>query len=55
MKAGRLPRRKADPLGHLLFGALCEGAMLVARATDQRKAMRQVDKELRALVEALAT
>jgi AcrR family transcriptional regulator len=51
---GRIAPRPTGPLAHLLFGALCEGAMTVARASgDQRAAMRAVATELRAMLTAL--
>ena len=54
--SGRIVRRPTGPLAHLLFGALCEGAMVVARTSgDQRAAMRQVARELRVMLAALET
>ena len=56
MTAGRIRRRPVDPLAHLLFGALTEGALFVARASDREAARRRVVREfeglLRTLVEA---
>ena len=40
-EAGRIGRRPPGPLAHFLFGALCEMAMIVARADDQKAAHRQ--------------
>jgi AcrR family transcriptional regulator len=54
MKAGRIPERPAEPLAHLLFGAIGEGAMAIATADDQRKALRGVLDSMRALLDALA-
>jgi AcrR family transcriptional regulator len=52
--SGRIAERPAGPLANMLFGALCEGAMTVARAGgDQRAAMRAVQSELSALLGAL--
>ena len=44
---GRIARRPPGPLAHLLFGALCEGAMTIARADDPAAAQRAVWAELR--------
>jgi AcrR family transcriptional regulator len=56
IEGGRIAPRPTGPLAHLLFGALCEGAMVVARASgDQRAAMREVAQELRAMLTALET
>ncbi len=52
---GAIPRREVDPLAHLMFGSLCEGAMYVARAEDQAAARRHVERELRSYIESLAT
>jgi AcrR family transcriptional regulator len=54
MAEGKLRRRPPAPLAHLLFGAMCEAGMLVARATDTRSAMREVGREVRALLDGLA-
>ena len=51
---GRIGPRPTGPLAHMLFGALCEGAMTVARSGgDQREAMREVARELDSLLAAL--
>ena len=51
---GRIAPRDTGPLAHLLFGALGEGAMMVARSGgDQRAAMREVAREVRAMLTAL--
>jgi AcrR family transcriptional regulator len=54
MAEGKLRRRPPAPLAHLLFGALCEAGILVARATDTRRAMREVSREVQTLLGALA-
>jgi AcrR family transcriptional regulator len=54
MAEGTLRRRPPAPIAHLLFGAMCEAGMLVARATDTRHAMREVGREVRALLGGLA-
>ncbi len=53
IEEGLLAPRPVAPLANLLFGAMCEGAMMVARAPDQRAATREVLGELRAMLEAL--
>jgi AcrR family transcriptional regulator len=50
--AGRMKRRDPDPLAHLLFGALCEGALFVARADDPAAARRSFEREIRTLLDA---
>lgn len=52
--AGRIAPRPAGPLAHFLFGALCEMAMIVARAEDQKAAHRKAVAELARIMEALA-
>lgn len=46
IEAGRIAKRPPGPLAHFLFGALCEAAMIVARAEDQRSAHRHAVAEL---------
>ena len=53
--AGRMPRRDVDSLAHLLFGAMCEGAMFVVRSSDQPAAKRRFERELKAMLDAFAT
>ena len=54
IESGRIAPRATGPLAHMLFGALGEGAMMVARSGgDQRAAMREVDREVRAMLTAL--
>jgi AcrR family transcriptional regulator len=52
---GHLAPRPVAPLANLLFGAMCEGAMLVARAEDPPAATGQVLAELKTIMEALRT
>ena len=54
MDAGRVPLRPAQPLAHLLFGAMCEGAMKIARSEDPPAMQRAVSAELRRVLRALA-
>ncbi|HEX8083462.1 MAG TPA: helix-turn-helix domain-containing protein [Solirubrobacteraceae bacterium] len=50
---GHLAPRPVAPLAYMLFGAMCEAAMMVARSEDPRKATREVLAELRTIMEAL--
>lgn len=53
--ADRIARRPAGPLAHFLFGALCEMAMVVARAENQKAAHRQAIIELSRVMDGLAS
>jgi len=53
MTAGRIHRRPVDPLAHLLFGALTEGALFVARSSDREAARRRVVREFEGLLKTL--
>jgi AcrR family transcriptional regulator len=53
MEAGYIARRPVGPLAHLLFGAMCEAAMVVARAENPRSAQRAMLGELRTLLRSL--
>ena len=55
VEAKRIARRPARPLAHFLYGALCEMAMVVARADDQKAAHRQAVIELGRVMDGLAT
>ena len=46
-------RRPTKALAHLVFGALCESAMVVARSPKPREALRQVRQELDVLLGGL--
>ncbi len=50
---GHLAPRPVEPLANLLFGAMCEAAMMVARAGDPRAATREALAELNTIMEAL--
>ena len=50
---GVIAARPLEPLVQMLNGAMCEAAMLVARADDQRAATRQVLAELKLILDAL--
>lgn len=54
-EAGRIARRPPGPLARFLFGALCEMAMFVARADDQKAAHRQAVAEITRVLDGLAT
>jgi AcrR family transcriptional regulator len=54
MEAGKLRKRPAAPLAHLLFGAICEGSMAAARPDDRDATMRAVRRELKNLLDAVA-
>jgi AcrR family transcriptional regulator len=54
IEARRIAPRDALQLAHLLFGAICETAMVVARAADQPSALRDATGELTAVLRALA-
>jgi AcrR family transcriptional regulator len=55
MEAERIAKRDVDALAHLLFGALCEGALYMARADDPASARRKVEREYKAILDALVT
>ncbi|MDQ3935978.1 MAG: TetR family transcriptional regulator [Actinomycetota bacterium] len=55
MDAGEIRRHDVDVLSHLLFGALVEGALLMARSDDAAAARRRVEREVRAVIEGLRT
>ena len=52
--ARRIARRPPGPLAHFLFGAICEMAMIVARADDQKAAQRQAAAEIGRVLDGLA-
>ena len=54
IEGDRIAPRPTGPLAHMLFGALCEGAMTVARSSgDQRRAMREVAREVDNILRSL--
>jgi AcrR family transcriptional regulator len=53
-EAGRIAPRPPGPLAHFLYGALCETAMIVARAEDQKAAHRQAVTEINRILDGLA-
>jgi AcrR family transcriptional regulator len=54
IEEGRIESRPAKPLAHMLFGAICEIAMVTARAADQEAALAEATAELGRLLRALA-
>jgi AcrR family transcriptional regulator len=54
IEAGRLADRPVKPLAHLLFGAVCETAMVVARAEDQDAALEEALAELGRVLRSMA-
>jgi AcrR family transcriptional regulator len=53
-EAGRISPARPAQLAHLLFGAICEIAMVVARAPDQEAALAEATAQLRELLRSLA-
>jgi AcrR family transcriptional regulator len=53
VQTGRIARREPSPLAQLLFGTLCEAAMVVARAVDQPTTQRAIISEFRRLLASL--
>jgi hypothetical protein len=53
MDAGYVRPRPTKPLAHLLFGAICEGAMVIARAKKPREALATVTREVDELLEGI--
>ncbi len=47
--------RDFDPAAHLVFGALSEGAMFLARADDPETVKPKLESELKAMLRALTT
>lgn len=53
MEGSYIERQPVEPLAHMLLGALNEGALMIARADDERAARRQVGKSLARLLDGL--
>ena len=51
---GRIAPRPPEPLASFLYGALCETAMIVARADDQKVAHREAVAEIGRILDGLA-
>ena len=54
MTDGKIAKRPADPLTHLLLGALSQAAMAIARADDPAVTMRETRREVDRLLAGLA-
>jgi AcrR family transcriptional regulator len=54
-EAGRIAPRRPGPLASFLFGAICEMAMIVARADDKKVAHRDARAEIGRVLDGLAT
>ena len=55
MEVGRISDRPIEPLAALLFGAVCEAALTIARAGDQRATHEAMLAEVDRIFGALAT
>jgi AcrR family transcriptional regulator len=55
IEAGLIESQPAEPLAHLLLGAIDEGAMLVARADDDGQTRRQVGAAVARMLDSLRT
>ena len=55
MEAGQIEAQPVGPLAHLLLGAIDEGAMLVARASDDGETRAQVGASVGRFLGALRT
>jgi AcrR family transcriptional regulator len=51
---GRLPAQPAEPLSHVLIGALDEAALYLAQAGDPARARQEVGAVIERLIESLA-
>ena len=55
IEKGRVAPRPLEPIVQMLNGAMCEAAMLAARAPDRQAVTQQILGELRLMLDALAT
>ena len=53
MREGTLRKRPIMPVVQLLFGALCQAALVIARAEDQAATTRAMRQEIRRLLDAI--
>lgn len=53
MDSGLVRRREAEPLAHMLMGAMVEASMMIANAADPAAARAEVEGPLLALLEGL--
>jgi AcrR family transcriptional regulator len=54
ISVGRLPAQPAEPLSHVLIGALDEAALYLAQADDPARARQEVGAVIERLIESLA-
>ena len=54
ISVGRVAPQPAEPLSHVLIGAMDEAALYLARATDPERARREVGAVIDRLIESLA-
>ncbi|WP_344889290.1 helix-turn-helix domain-containing protein [Nonomuraea antimicrobica] len=54
VEAGCIPERPLDPLTSLLYGGICETALVIARTTDQRAALKDTLTQLDLLLTGIA-
>lgn len=55
MDAGRIPKQPVTPLAHLLVAALGEAAIMVATASNPKRARREVEPALISVLRGLAS
>ena len=53
MEEGSLEPRPATPLAHLIFGGLCQGAIMAVRQEDPTRSINDVRREVKRLIESL--
>lgn len=53
MAQGAIRNRAVMPIAQLLYGALCQAAMVIARSDDQDDTTRQMRQEVRRLLDAI--
>ncbi len=53
MEEGTVERRSAAPLAHVIFGGMCQGAMMAARSDDPSRSMNEVRLEVQRMIDAL--
>ena len=55
IEQGVMPRQDPEPLAHLVLAALGEAALLIANSDDPKRARKEVETPLLALLEGLQT
>ena len=53
IEEGAIAKRPVMPLTQLLFGALCQAAMVVARSEDPASTTRQMRREVQRLLDSV--